>query len=111
MLNEQHYGLVGWPDRIVAHTCVDRIRRTNELISIVSHAHEVVNTTRTHVVSQFYTDVIIDLISIEEDRMKGVPTQKQGNIARPVRDRGGLRPDRSGDGADLPKYTPPKKKR
>ena len=42
--------------------------------------------------------------------MKGVPTQKDGNIARPVRTPGGLRPDRSGDGADLPKYTPPKKK-
>jgi len=42
--------------------------------------------------------------------MKGVPTQRQGNIARPVRDKGGLRPDKSGDGADLPKYTPPKKR-
>ena len=33
--------------------------------------------------------------------MRGVPTQKQGNIARPVRTSGGLRPDRSGDGADI----------
>ena len=90
---------------------MNRIRRTNELISIVSHAHELVNTTRTQTVSQFCTDVIIDLISIEEAKMKGVPTQKKdGNIARPVRDKGGLRPDRSGDGADLPKYTPPKKR-
>ena len=42
--------------------------------------------------------------------MKGVPTQKQGNIARPVKTPGGLRPDKSGDGADLPKFTKPKKK-
>ena len=42
--------------------------------------------------------------------MKGTPTQKDGNIARPVRTPGGPRPDRSGDGASLPKYTPPKKK-
>ncbi len=47
---------------------------------------------------------------MKESKMKGTPTQKQGNIARPVRTKGGLRPDKSGDGADLPKYTPPKKK-
>jgi hypothetical protein len=41
--------------------------------------------------------------------MKGTPTQKQGNIARPVKTPGGLRPDRSGDGASLPKFKPPKK--
>lgn len=49
--------------------------------------------------------------------MKGVPSQKRGNIARPVWTPGGPRPDRSGDGADvlpekripLPKFTPPKK--
>jgi len=33
--------------------------------------------------------------------MKGVPTQKQGNIARPVSTKGGLRPDKSGDGASV----------
>ena len=33
--------------------------------------------------------------------MKGVPTQKQGNIARPVQTKGGPRPDRSGDGAGV----------
>jgi hypothetical protein len=42
--------------------------------------------------------------------MKGVSTQKDGNIARPVKTDGGLRPDKSGDGADLPKFTPPKEK-
>ena len=42
--------------------------------------------------------------------MKGIPTQKQGNIARPVKTKGGSRPDRSGDGSDLPKYSPPKKR-
>jgi hypothetical protein len=43
--------------------------------------------------------------------MKGTPTQKQGNIARPAgKNLGELRPDRSGDGAGLPKYSPPKKK-
>ncbi len=42
--------------------------------------------------------------------MKGVPTQKQGNNARPVKTKTGLRPDRSGDGADLPRFKPPKKK-
>lgn len=31
--------------------------------------------------------------------MKGVPTQKEGNIARPVWTKGGPRPDKSGDGA------------
>ena len=51
--------------------------------------------------------------------MKGVPKQSDGNIARPVRNKGGLgfRPDVSGDGASplpekrisLPKFTPPKK--
>jgi hypothetical protein len=39
--------------------------------------------------------------------MKGVPTQKKGNVAR--QNKNGTR-DRSGDGADLPKYRPPKKK-
>ena len=39
--------------------------------------------------------------------MKGAPTQKQGNVARQNKD--GTR-DVSGDGAELPKYTPPKKK-
>ena len=34
--------------RIVAYPCVNRIRRTNELISIVSYGHEAVNTTRIH---------------------------------------------------------------
>lgn len=45
--------------------------------------------------------------------MKGVPTQKKdGNIARPVRTPGGLRPDKSGDGADVRVRTPkPPKKR
>ena len=38
--------------------------------------------------------------------MKGVPTQKQGNIARPVKTKGGLRPDKTGAGADV---RPPKK--
>ncbi len=42
--------------------------------------------------------------------MKGVPTQKQGNIAKPVKTPGGLRPDKSGDGADLPKFSKSKKK-
>jgi hypothetical protein len=49
--------------------------------------------------------------------MKPVPTQKQGNIARPVKPDGGFRPDSSGDGANpvpekripLPRFTPPKK--
>lgn len=41
--------------------------------------------------------------------MKGIPTQKRGNIARPVRTKGGLRPDKSGDGAGLPKFKQPKK--
>jgi hypothetical protein len=49
--------------------------------------------------------------------MKPVPTQKQGNIARPVKTDGGFRPDSSGDGANpvpekripLPRFTPPKK--
>lgn len=39
--------------------------------------------------------------------MKGTPTQKQGNVPR--QNKNG-KPDRSGDGAELPKYTPPKKK-
>jgi len=39
--------------------------------------------------------------------MKGTPTQKQGNVAR--QNKNGTR-DKSGDGADLPKYTPPRKK-
>jgi hypothetical protein len=42
--------------------------------------------------------------------MKGVPTQKQGNIARPVQTKGGPRPDRSGDGAGLSKIKQPKKR-
>ena len=43
--------------------------------------------------------------------MKGVPTQKKGgNIARPVWTKGGPRPDRSGDGADLPRPPKPKKR-
>lgn len=50
--------------------------------------------------------------------MKGIPTQKGGNIARPVKTQGGFRPDKSGDGASplpekripLPKFTPPKEK-
>jgi len=33
--------------------------------------------------------------------MRGVPTQKDGNIARPVREGIDIRPDRSGDGADV----------
>jgi hypothetical protein len=61
-------------------------------------------------VGQLDTDAIINLALVEEAKMKGTPTQKQGNIARPVKTNGGLRPDKSGDGADLPKYTPPKKK-
>jgi hypothetical protein len=39
--------------------------------------------------------------------MKGTPTQKQGNIPRINQD-GTI--DRSGDGCELPKLTPPKKK-
>jgi hypothetical protein len=35
---------------------------------------------------------------LQEMKMKGIPTQKQGNIARPVKTSGGFRPDRSGDG-------------
>ena len=34
------------------------------------------------------------------------PTQKEGNIARPNKDG---TPDKSGDGARLPKFGPPKK--
>ncbi|MCX5990927.1 MAG: hypothetical protein NTZ04_01130 [Chloroflexi bacterium] len=57
--------------------------------------------------------------------MKPNPTQKQGNVARPVPVPGGVRWDESGDGASLwpekvisplpdkaiplPKYSPPKK--
>jgi len=37
--------------------------------------------------------------------MKGTPTQKQGNIPRQTKSG---RPDRSGDGCELPKFTPPK---
>lgn len=33
--------------------------------------------------------------------MRGVPTQKDGNIARPVREGIDIRPDRSGDGAEI----------
>lgn len=33
--------------------------------------------------------------------MKGVPPQSKGNVARPVKTKGGFRPDRSGDGAGL----------
>jgi len=61
-------------------------------------------------VYHFDTDAIISSTSVWEAKMKGVPTQKQGNIARPVKTPGGLRPDKSGDGADLPKFTKPKKK-
>jgi hypothetical protein len=39
--------------------------------------------------------------------MKGAPTQKQGNIPRQTK---GGRPDKSGDGMELPKFTLPKKK-
>lgn len=41
--------------------------------------------------------------------MKGTPTQKQGNIPKQTK-RG--TPDKSGDGCELPKFTPhpPKKK-
>lgn len=39
--------------------------------------------------------------------MKGTPTQKKGNLPRQTK-RGKL--DKSGDGMELPKYTPPKKK-
>jgi len=39
--------------------------------------------------------------------MKGIPTQKQGNIPRKNLDN---TPDKSGDGMELPKYTPPQKK-
>ena len=60
--------------------------------------------------SQIDTDVIMDLEFLEEAKMKGTPTQKQGNIARAVRTKGGLRPDRSGDGAELPKFKQPKKR-
>jgi hypothetical protein len=49
--------------------------------------------------------------------MRGIPTQKQWNIPRPVKIPGGIRPDESGDGASpvpekripLPKFSPPKK--
>jgi len=49
--------------------------------------------------------------------MKGTPTRRDGNIARPVRVPGGVRPDKSGDGVPpvpektipLPKFTPLKK--
>jgi hypothetical protein len=43
--------------------------------------------------------------------MKGVPTQKQGNIARPVMTPGGPRPDRSGDGAGVVPRPKKRKKR
>ena len=49
---------------------------------------------------QLNNDGIMNIKSIG-DKMKGVPTQKQGNIARPVKTKGGFRPDRSGDGAGL----------
>jgi len=36
--------------------------------------------------------------------MKGTPSQSKGNIAKPVgKTLGELRPDKSGDGASLPK--------
>ena len=38
--------------------------------------------------------------------MKGTPTQKGGNIPRQTK-KG--KPDKSGDGVELPKYTPKKK--
>lgn len=42
--------------------------------------------------------------------MPKTPTQKQGNIARPVWTKGGVRPDRSGDGVGvIPKPRPTKK--
>jgi hypothetical protein len=40
--------------------------------------------------------------------MKGTPTQKHGNIPR--QNKNGT-PDKSGDGMELPKYTPQDKKR
>jgi len=39
--------------------------------------------------------------------MKGVPTQKQRNIPRQTKSG---KPDKSGDGMELPKFTKPKKK-
>lgn len=39
--------------------------------------------------------------------MKGTPTQKQGNIPRQTK---GGKLDTSGDGMELPKFTPPRKK-
>ena len=48
-----------------------------------------------------------NIFNTTEVKMKGVPTQKQGNVAR--RNKNGIQ-DRSGDGSDLPKYTPHKKK-
>ena len=69
------------------------------------------------VVGQFDTDAIINLVLIEEAKMKGTPTQKQGNIPRPVKTKGGLRLDISGDGVSplpekriaLPKFSPSQK--
>ena len=59
------------------------------------------------VISKCDEDVIMEIGFVEEVEMKGTPTQKQGNIARPVKTPGGLRPDKSGDGASV---TPSKKK-
>ena len=42
--------------------------------------------------------------------MKGVPTQKEGNIARPVREGIDIRPDKSGDGANVKPPKPKKEK-
>ncbi len=40
--------------------------------------------------------------------MKGTPTQKQGNPPRITKSG---KPDRSGDGVELPKFTEPKKRK
>jgi len=44
--------------------------------------------------------------------MRGVPTQKDGNIARPVREGIDIRPDKSGDGAAVrPERREPRERR
>ncbi len=59
------------------------------------------------VVGQFDIYAIMNITLVEEARMKGTPTQKQGNNPRQTK-KGKV--DVSGDGMELPKFRPPKKK-